>query len=120
MKYSKGFDRDFKWLLSVRHKFTFSGNSLNITPSFDINGVSGKEAFYRYESEGNNLPTRHPNLFRTLLQAKASASFHAKELYGKDRRDGFLSGIEMEEIHNELRSPEWFVLAVNNQGRKTT
>lgn len=115
MNYSKGFNRDFNWLLSVRHKFVFSGKAIKITPIFDINGVTGKEAYFKYESSGKNTPTKHPLLFKTLVQAKASANFHAKELYGKDRANGFLSGFEMEEIHNELKSPKWFIDAVNNQ-----
>lgn len=115
MKYSKGFERDFNWLLSIRHKFTFSGSPLKITPLFDIKGVSGKEAYHIYESTGKNAPTKHPLLFRTILQAKASASFHAKELYGKDRASGNLSAFELDEIHKELKSPEWFIEAVKNQ-----
>jgi hypothetical protein len=76
--------------------------------------LSAKEAFRRYDSKGVLYPTRHPNVLFAILKAKASANFHVK-LYSTDRQNGMLSRVELTEILNELKAPEWFNRAIENQ-----
>ncbi len=98
MKYSKSFERDFKWYLSNRKNFTFSGDILrkkNKEPLeiiFDRKGLSGKESFHLYDSTGVLKPTRHTNLLQCLLKTKASINFQIKE-WAKDRATGYLPGV---------------------------
>jgi len=51
MRYSKSFDRDFNWYLSVRHQFNFDGKEAYYDKKgsdlivYDKNGVDGKKSF---------------------------------------------------------------------------
>jgi hypothetical protein len=123
LRYKEKFERDFRWFLSVRHKFSFDGcrDYLNKKGEnvivHDLNGVDGKEAFYRYDSEGKILPTRHPNLLHALLKTKGSVNLHIKEC-AQDRASGILPGILFKEMCEEFKAPEWFVEAVENQKEK--
>lgn len=56
---------------------------------FDKNGVTGKEAFYQWDSNGKILSTRHPNLLLSLLKTKGSVNLNIK-MYAEDRAKGSL------------------------------
>lgn len=120
MKYTANFTRDFNWYLSVRKLFNFSGDVLRdkkggeLKITHTVTGVTGKHAFKVYDSEGLLLPTKHPNILFSALKAKASANFHIK-MYANDRSKGFLSGIELKDLLQEIKAPEWFCRAIENQ-----
>lgn len=112
---------------------------------FDKNGVSGKEAFYQWDSNGKILPTKHANLF-SLLKTKGSANLHIK-MYAEDRAKGLLPLIEFSvkqaikiygkfsvlriwiktegkeltrkmisnDFEHQFNLPQWFIDAVENQ-----
>lgn len=119
-KYSPEFERDFKWYLSMRSKFSFDG-AFDYTNKKgqpivvnDKNGVSGKEAFYKWDSNGKILPTKHPNLLQTLLKTKGSVNLHIK-MYAEDRAKGLLPLIEFRVFCIKYRCPAWFKEAVERQ-----
>jgi len=60
---------------------------------YDAKGASGKEAFYAWDSTGEVLPTRHPNLLHSLLKTKGSVNLHVK-MYAQSRADGTLPLME--------------------------
>lgn len=123
MKYSANFERDFKWFLSMRHTYTFDGSLEYYNKKgekiiqYSKNGVSGKRAFFAWDSQGKILPTKHPLLLFTLLKVKGSVNLHIK-MYAEDRAKGYLPGAEFEQICFEQSVPEWFYEAVENQKSK--
>ena len=123
MKYSKNFERDYEWYLSVSNVFSFDGtkdyyNKKGIELiQFDENGSSAKECFYLYDTNGITKPTCEPEQLRTLLKTKGSVNLHIK-MYAEDRARGYLPKIEFEKICNEYDFPNWFVTAVENQKAK--
>lgn len=121
MKYSEQFERDFKWYLSVRHFFNFDGQAEYFDRRTGYNlicysphGVSGKHAFYKWDSNGLILDTKHPNLLHALLKTKGSVNLHIK-MYAEDRARGYLPGIEFQELCKEINAPDWFIRAVEEQ-----
>jgi hypothetical protein len=120
MKYKPDFERDFKWYLSVRHHFNFDGKSEYVNKNgkdvviYDRNGVSGKEAFYKFDSNGLMLPTKHPNILHTLLKTKGSVNLHIK-MYAQSRAEGTLPLLEFRAACIKYKLPYWFKKAVENQ-----
>jgi hypothetical protein len=123
MKYSKKFERDYKWYLSVSDKFNFDGtNEYHNKKGIDLiqfkeNGKTAKECFYLYDSEGKIKPTKEPKELKQLYKTKGSVNLHIK-MYAEDRAKGYLPKVEFEDIVKELNAPDWFVKAVENQKRK--
>lgn len=123
MRYSKGFERDFKWYMSVRHTFNFDGcdkyyNKRGVEIiQYDPNGVSGKEAFYKWDSGGLIVPTKHPNLLHTLLKVKGSINLHIKML-AEDRAQCNINRLELRLFCMHFKSPSWFRQAVEMQRMK--
>jgi len=119
-KYSPEFERDFKWYLKMRAMFNFDGsNSYHNKKGqdiivYDINGVTGKEAFYKWDSNGKILPTKHPNILHTLLKTKGSVNLHIK-MYAEDRAKGLFPLIEFRAFCIKYRCPTWFKEAVERQ-----
>ena len=120
MKYSKKFEEDYNWYLSVSDSFNFDGvkdyynkKGVDII-QFDANGKTAKECFYLYDSQGLINKTSEPEKLRTLLKTKGSVNLHIK-MYAEDRAKGYLPKIEFEEIAKEFNMPNWFVNAVENQ-----
>lgn len=111
-KYSKNFERDFNWYLSIRHKFNFCGKDYDI--SFDSKGISGKLAFHLFDSQGIIKPTKHPRLLKTLLVSKGSVNLFAK-MYAEDRASGILPKKELEQMCKEWEAPEWYMKAIEYQ-----
>lgn len=142
MKYSKNFERDFSWYLNNKKVFDFDGSFLyvnkkgNSLVNFSKDGVSAKEAFYYWDSEGIIKTTKHPNLLKALYKTKGAINFHIKmwaesraegslpkslfNLKGKeevkrvkeDAKKQFIDYITIEEEFNLL---PWMVDAVENQ-----
>ncbi len=123
MKYSKEFERDFKWYLSMRHKFNFDGcndyfdKKGNQLIKYDKNGFSGKEAFYIRDSTGKIVSTKHPNLLKTLYKTKGSTNLHI-QMYAEDRANLRLSGLELRGLCIKFKAPSWFREAINKQAIK--
>lgn len=118
VNYSKNFNRDFNWYLSVRHIFNFDGKSY-IESNYNRNGLDGKKAFYIYDSQGKIVSTKHPNLLQILLKVKGSVNLHIK-MYAEDRAKGILPKILFDEICQQIKAPDWFISAVENQKKKYT
>lgn len=124
MTFSKSFEADFRWYLSVRHQFSFDGTAEYTNKKgqpiivYDRKGVSGKQAFFIWDSTGKVAPTKHPNLLHALLKTKGSVNLHIK-MYAEDRATGVLPKLIFEsEICEALRVPAWFREAVEKQKEK--
>ncbi len=117
MKYSKNFNRDFEWYLSVRKLFNFDGYDDWEYVVYDKNGVDGKKAFHIYDSLGKVAATKHPNILHTLLKTKGSVNLHIK-MYAEDRAKGLFPLIEFRAFCIKLKAPYWFKEAVENQKYK--
>lgn len=123
MKYSKKFEDDYTWYISVSNKLNFDGcnhyfNKKGIDLiQLDINGVSAKQSFYMYDSQGIILPTSEPEELKKLLKTKGSVNLHIK-MYAEDRAKGYLPKVEFEKIYKELNAPAWFIDAVEKQKYK--
>ncbi len=115
-KYSKGFERDFNWYLTSRHRFNFDGH-LDRDIEYDPNGVDGKRAFQLFDAQGRLVPTKHPNILRTILKTKGSINLHVK-MYAEDRAKGRLPLIEFRGMCIEFKAPHWFREAVEQQKSK--
>lgn len=109
-KYNQNFERDFKWYLSMRHIFNFDG----VKDYYNKKGVSGKEAFFQWDSNGKILKTKHPNLLKALLKTKGSTNLHIK-MYAEDRAACNFSGLEFRALCIKFKAPYWFREAVENQ-----
>lgn len=122
-KYKKEFERDFNWYLSMRHKFNFDGKCSYHNKKgqdiivYDKNGVTGKEAFYQWDSNGKIIPTKHPNILHTLLKTKGSVNLHIK-MYSEDRAKGLLPLIELRAFCIKYKCPKWFKDAIEEQKYK--
>ena len=123
VKYSKNFDRDYNWYLSVSDIFSFDGtkdyyNKKGIELiQFDKNGKTAKECFYLYDTNGVIKPTCEPDKLKTLLKTKGSINLHIK-MYAQDRANCSLPGIEFQQMCKEWGAPEWCVKAVETQKMK--
>lgn len=120
LKYNTNFERDFKWYLSVRHIFNFDGSHSYYNKKgeniimYNKNGVSGKEAFYYWDSNGQIKSTKHPNLLLTLLKIKGSVNLHIK-MYAEDRAECNWGSLEFRALCIKIKSPSWFREAVEKQ-----
>lgn len=122
-KYNTNFERDFKWYISMRHKFNFDGNDVYFSKKgepivqYDRKGVNAKEAFFRWDSNGKIRPTKHPNLLYTLLKVKGSCNLHIKT-YAQSRAECTLNKIEFRALCIHFKAPQWFRSAVEMQKMK--
>lgn len=123
MKYSKNFERDYNWYLSVSDIFCFDGakdyhNKKGIELiQFNKEGKTAKECFYLYDTNGIVKPTCEPEELKTLLKTKGSINLHIK-MYAEDRARGYLPKVEFDKICVEYNLPSWFITAVENQKKK--
>ncbi len=119
-KYNPNFERDFSWYLSVRNIFKFDGQSAYYNKKgapiiqYDKDGVSGKEAFFQFDSNGKIKPTKHPNILHTLLKVKGSCNLHIK-MYAEDRANCNLNKMEFKDLCIQIRAPKWFWISVESQ-----
>ncbi len=123
MKYSKQFTEDITWYFNIRHKYNFDGVGTYYNKrgteviQYSKTGIDGIRAFFEYDSNGNVLPTKHPNILKTLLKTKGSINLHIK-MYAEDRAKGRLPELEFKKICTEINSPNWFINAVEKQKYK--
>ncbi len=123
MKYSTNFERDFKFYLRMRHKFSFDGTLEYYNKKgenliqYSSTGISGKEAFYMYDSNGITKPTKHPQLLKVLLKTKGSTNLHVK-MFAEDRAKGLFPLIEFRGFCLKYKTPNWFREAVEKQKYK--
>ena len=113
MKYSRSFERDFRWFIKMRHLMNFDGKTEYREVVFDKNGMSGKEAFYRFDSEGKINATKHPNLLKSLFRTKGSVNLHIK-MYAEDLAEFRWNKIEMRALCIKFKAPTWFRTAIEN------
>ena len=122
-KYNTNFERDFRWYLSMRQRFNFDGSNNYFNKKgdnviqHDKNGVSGKEAFFQWDSNGVIKPTKHPNILYTLLKVKGSVNLHIK-MYAEDRAGCHMNKIELRALCIHFKTPKWFREAVEMQKMK--
>ena len=112
-------ETDFKWYLSMRHKFNFDGQTEyykggEYIVQYDKEGVSGKAAFFNWDSKGEITPTKHPNILRTLLKVKGSVNLHIK-MYAEDRASCNMNKIEFRALCIHFKAPDWLRKAVEHQ-----
>lgn len=111
---------DIYWFLSVRHQLNFDGASDYCSRkgekvvNYDRNGRNGIDAFFLFDSNGKIVPTKHPNIFQTLLKVKGSVNLHVK-MWAEDRARGYLPKLEFEKLSDELHLPHWVIHSVEMQ-----
>lgn len=113
MKFSKRFNNDFAWYIKIRNIFNFDGHIPKLI-LHDPNGLTGKKAFFIFDTYGKLEPTRHPEMLQGLLRTKGSINLHIR-MYAEGRSEGTLSLSEFEEICKEINAPDWFYFAVEKQ-----
>ena len=78
MKYSKKFNNTYDFY----YNWVFPSNFIELFENVDIkfskNGVSAKQAFYEYESNGYLLDTTEPKILGKLLAAKSQVNLMIK------------------------------------------
>jgi hypothetical protein len=129
MKFKSEFERDYNWYLSVKDKYDFDGVGEYIVRNtkskfagqniiqYDENGVTAKEAFYKWDSCGVIVKTFEPDILYTILKTKGSVNFHIK-MYAESLNDFTLFITELKEISREDNAPDWFLEAVFNYANK--
>jgi hypothetical protein len=125
MKFSKKFESDYNWFISICHLFdtdgTPYGGHINkkgkYIVQYDKDGLTAKESFYLYDSQGIIKPTFEVVKLETLLRTKGSINLHIK-MYAEDRAKMYLPYYEFNLILEEINAPDWFRDAVENQKKK--
>lgn len=84
---------------------------------FDKNGVDGIQSFYEFDSNGKIIPTKHPNILKTLLKIKGGTNLHIK-MFAEDRAKSNMNYIELRAFCIKYKTPIWFKEAVENQKLK--
>lgn len=131
-------NKELKYLMSHRNNFTFSGDELNVTISYDKNGMDFIKGFKLFDEKGQRvIETKHPESLRRAIKTKASLNFQIKQ-WAESRADGTLPLILFSkrianekyphlnineqdnppDIETELSLPEWVVNAVEKQKNK--
>ena len=98
MKYSKNFERDYKFYYDNRYNFNFCGT---LNPKFitvqDNNSKTAKEVFYNIESNGSKeieVLCSEAKLLNELLLCKGGINFQIKQ-WAEGRADGTLPLYEL-------------------------
>ena len=110
--YRKFKETTFSEYLRLSKFFSFAG--CDIVVHIDRNGIDAVEAFFEMESNGKLLPTKHPNIFKRLLNCKASVNLHIR-MYAEDRAKGYLPKKVFQGMITEMNLPSWFINAVEIQ-----
>lgn len=120
VRYSRKFENDYTWYLSVSKVLNFDGTKEYFNKKgvqliqFDKNGLTAKECFYLYDSKGVIKPTCEPLKLKLLFKTKGSVNLHIK-MYAEDRAKGYLPKVDFMQICAEIDAPKWFIKAVENQ-----
>lgn len=117
MRYSKNFNRDYNFYISVIDTFNFAGKDVdkecNIVTT--ENAVTAKECFYNYDSSGiRDLDCNEVELIKKLIICKASVNMHIK-MYAESMTEFTLTTYELKEILDEIKAPSWFYKSVMGQ-----
>ena len=85
MKYSENFERDYNWYLKYKDIFNFDGTSEyldkhnnSIFIEDNEKGLSAKECFYIYDSQGKVSSCREIELYKQIHKCKGSINFNIK------------------------------------------
>jgi len=115
MKYSKNFERDYNWYLTHKDQFTFDG-SLDTSDKviFSENGKSAKDCFYIYDSSGQVVQTKEPELLHKIFKCKGSVNLNIK-MWAEDLANGTLPTSLFKDICNEFNLLPWMIDAVEKQ-----
>jgi len=110
MKYSQAFERDYTFYLQNLDSFDFAGKRVPMPPA-DEHGLSAKRCFFVFDSTGELLPCREPELLRKLFICKASVNLNIR-LWAQGLMQEVLSLAELEEMLAEHDAPRWLYNAV--------
>ena len=118
-KYSKKFDLIWFYLLVNYKIFNFSGSHFDYPSKYQNvlysnDGVSAKESFFAWESNGEIVPTKQVLLLKAILKAKSSINLNIK-MWAEDRASGLLPKIIFKKMIREDNIPNWVVSAVEKQ-----
>jgi len=117
MKYSKNFERDWKFYTGNLDVFNFAGR-----PAPDIivapgAGLDAKECFYIYDSTGRLEPCVDPELLHQVIICKASVNLHIK-LWVQGIAHSTLGLPELREYLASLDAPMWIMRGIAGQIRQ--
>jgi hypothetical protein len=79
-------------------------------------GIRGsyRKGGFLWDTNGKIRPTRHPNIFKTLLKTKGSVNLHIK-MFAEDRASGLMTLIELRGLCIKWGAPHWLREAVERQ-----
>lgn len=122
MKYSKNFERDYKFYIDNINIFNFAGidinNEINVTQD-NNSDINAKQCFHEYDSVGKrDFITNEKDLLVNLIIAKKSVNLYMR-MYADSIVDGTLFINEfITDIVHKYNVPLWFILGVIKQSRK--
>lgn len=105
MKYSRAFERDYAFYHQNVDSFDFAGKIVPM-PLADKRGLSAKRCFFMFDSTGELLPCREPELLRRLFVCKASVNLNIR-LWMKGLMQEVLFPAELESMLAEYDAPRW-------------
>lgn len=76
MKYTKKFNDYYEFYLLNSSYFNFCGREICV--EYSCNGVSAKEAFYQFDTNGKHVATSEIDEYTNVMRCKASINFHIK------------------------------------------
>ena len=114
VKYSKSFERDYKFYSRNLDVFSFSGKPAPEIVVSPDDGLDAKECFYLYDSTGQLKPCVRPELLQRLLVCKASVNLHVK-LWAMGIQQGVLDLPELGRYLHSIGAPAWVLRAVAGQ-----
>lgn len=115
MKYGKNFERDFVWFMKYKDVFNFDASDCTGDKVvYSEAGLSSKECFYLFDSQGRVIPTSEPELLFSLHKAKGGINFQIKQ-WAESRAKGELGLLEFNDISKEYELLDWMIKAVENQ-----
>jgi hypothetical protein len=109
-KYSKKFNKGWKFYLEHADKFSFCGQ-LPVEFEYDPSAPDAKEVFFNWESGYGLTPTCEPDLLKKVHNCKASINFHIKMW-----TQGFEDVMEPIEFYMDSfkNPPKWVEKALKN------
>ena len=114
MKISKRARRDFDFYLN--HALDTIGDEPITNVEYSDGGKSALECFYSRDTYGRTLSCREPELYKKILQSKASWNLQIKQ-WAEDIADGIL--LQQPELNEYTYTyPKWVFEATLNQATK--
>ena len=116
MKYSRNFERDWKFYTDNLSVFNFAGK---LPPSTVLSrsGPGAKECFYIHDSTGVLNACAEPKLLEQALICKASVNLHIK-LWAYGIAHGTFGEFELRVYLDSLQAPDWVMKAVVEQTKR--